>query len=225
MASNKLSQTAYVGGNQTSAGSPYSAFTAKVVRDIVFMAYKYKIQPIQAPTDKGQFGILILVHPAQIRQLRADYEWQIAQQFAGVRGPENQRFTGESEMYLYEGALLLVDNTLPAIRVSGDTGWDTNLGTINYGKAAYMANPRDDGSRKPAIALGQGAILGGYASPLTFENEEFDYNQFQGEAMDCIIGFERADITDDDGFWGTAGNFYENPSSLVCVTWSPDSTT
>jgi N4-gp56 family major capsid protein len=204
---------------QSAASTTGAGFSAAHVRNIVFLAYKHKLQPIQVGSETG---ILVLIHPAQMRQLRADSEWQNAMKYAGVRGQENQLFTGISEMFLFEGALLLVDNTLPAIRITGDTGYAAAAGTVNYGLSTYMANPRDTWSRKPAIALGQGAILGGYASPLSFETEDFDYMQFKGEAMDTIIGFERGDITDDDGYFGTAGTFYENPSSLVYVTYSPD---
>ena len=202
---------------------PGDYFAAKSIRDMVYLASYHKILPM---TINGQEVYVIFIHPAQMRQLRRDSEWLEAQKFAGVRGQENQIFTGISEGYIYEGAYIIVDNTIPGVRIAGDTGYDATRGTVNYGSSLYMANPRDVSNRKLAVLCGAGAITAGYGSELAFNSRTADYGQFMGDGAGMILGMERADIIDDDNYFGNgAGAFYENSSSLVYGTWSPDGLT
>jgi hypothetical protein len=114
-----------------------------------------------------------------------------------------------------------MDDYVPSAYIVGDTGYDATIGTVHYGPYSnstplYMANPRDTGTRKPAIVVGAGCVSAGYASELGYESETADYNQFLGDAADTIMGFQRSDITDDDNYFGNgAGAFYQNATSLV----------
>ena len=163
-------------------------------------------------------GVVVFLHSAQMLQLRRDPEYTQTRQWASVRGPQNELWTGVEEGEWIQGCYLVVDDTIPSVTVGS--------AKVTYGSSAlYMANPRDTGPIKPAIAMGAGAVLMGYASPLTFETESNDYKQFLGNAMDMVICASRADITDDDGYFGTAGALKENASSLVYVTYSPDTVT
>lgn len=169
---------------------------------------------------------ILFIHPAQAWQLKGDPEYQAYQKDAGVRGDMNTVWTGALEGTAVEGALIIIDDTIPAARITGDSGYDSTLGTVNYGLSTYMANPRDTAPRKPAIICGAGAVTVGYGSELGFESETADYSQFLGDAADMITGFERCDIIDDDNYFGNgAGAFYENPTSLVLFTYSPDQLT
>jgi len=211
----------YVSGNVAA-----TAFTAQDVRNIVFLGTKHKVQPSEVVD--GTFAPILLLHSTQIRQLRSDPEWQQAQRVANVRGEENPVFSGLMEGYLFEGAFIISDDTIPGAYVTssqnsnGVTYAGTAANPVQYGRPDYMLVPRDVSPLKPAILLGVQSITGGYASPIAFEREEWDYSQFIGDAADAILGLERADITDDDGYFGTRGAFYENASSLVYFTYSPD---
>lgn len=197
-------------------------FAAKSIRDMVYLANYHKIEPFKIGDNELY---IIFISPAQMRQLRQDSEWLQVHREAGVRGPGNQIFSGISEGYPYEGAYVVVDNVIPAARISGDTGYDATRGTVNYGVSNYMANPRDSGARKLAVLCGAGAVTCGYGSELSFTSEKAEYEQFLGDEADMILGMERGDIIDDDGHFGTAGLFYENCSSLVYGTYSPDELT
>jgi len=202
-------------------------FSAQSIKNMVFLARKHRIQPF---VRDGVEAFLILIHSAQMRQLRQDSEWYTAQQYIAQRGYKNQVFTGVSEGFLFEGAYIVVDDTIPAARVSGDTDtsvfgipYDSSLGTVNYGVQAYMENPRDVSPRKPAILLGAGSVLAANVRGFKLTTEVTDHEQKVEDAGRMIYGFQRADIIDDDNVLGNgAGLFYDNTSSLVYWTWSPD---
>ena len=202
-----------------------NAFTAADIRRIAYLAGKHKlIAPLGGTGAGTQMKTpLLILHESQMQQLRADSEWQNAMRLAGPRDETNQLFNGVSEGTYFEGLFIMVDSTIPGALVSGDATYSSAYGTVNYGSQTYMLTPRDASPLKPAICLGAGAITGGYSSPISFESEDYDYKQKIADGADCIIGFERADITDDEGvFGGAKGSLYENASSLVYFTYSPD---
>lgn len=192
-------------------------FSTKVIRNMIYLARTHRIQPVKL---NGSEYYLIWIHPAQARQLQADTDWKNAQLYANVRGKDNPLFTGVIEAKEYEGALIMIDDTIPHCTIRRDES--EQVEGVNYGVSGYMANPRSTGALKPAILTGAGAITAGYGSELEFASEDDDYMQFLGEGAGMICGFERADIIDSDGYFGTAGKFYENTSSLVYATYSPD---
>lgn len=202
-------------------------FSAQSIKNMVYLARKHKIQPI---TVNGFEVFLIFIHSAQMRQLRNDPEWYQAQKDAGERGQKNQIFTGVSEGYLYEGSFIIVDDTIPAARVSGDSdtdlfgvAYDSTKGTVNYGVSEYMENPRDVSPRKPALLLGAGAVLAANIKGFKLTTEMSDHEQQIEDAGRMIYGFQRADLIDDDNMLKRGANlFYDNNTSLVYWTWSPD---
>lgn len=195
-------------------------FKLQTIKNMVYLADYHKVEPILI---NGRLLYILFIHPAQAWQLKKDPEYLSYVKDAGVRGDQNVVWTGQLEGTMVEGALILIDATLPAARISTDAGYDSALGTVNYGLSTYMASPRDAGVRKPAIICGAGSVTAGYGSELGFESETADYGQFLGDAADMIVGFERCDIIDDDNYFGNgAGSFYENASSIVLFTYSPD---
>jgi hypothetical protein len=202
---------------------PDTAFSTEIIRNMVYSARKHRIQPLKVG---GNEYFLIFIHGAQARQLQNDEAWMNAQYDAAEKGKDNQIFTGKIEGRAYEGALFIIDDTIPSVYTTNYPSTEAPSKSYTYyGLSTYMANPRSVGNMKAAILCGAGAITAGYASPLAFSSEQDDYEQFLGDAADMIVGFERADIMDDDGYFGTAGAFLENNSSLVCVTYSPDTLT
>lgn len=189
-------------------------FGSQTIRNAVYLARQLKFAPIVV---NGLEVFPMFITDAQARQLRNDPEWINAQKEAANRGDKNDIFTGVVER-IYEGALIIVDSTIPSISVTG--------GVPVYRASNYMANPRSIGNIKPAIICGQNAIVGGYGSELGYENETADYGQFLGDEASMICGFERSDIYDVDNFDGNGANrFKENASSAVIATYSPDEVT
>lgn len=205
-------------------------FKAQSIKNMVFLARKHRIRPIVV---RGYEVFLIFLTSAHMRQLRNDPEWYNAQKDAAPRSVDNQIFTGVSEGYLFEGAYLCVDDTIPAARVSGDTdtsvfgtAYSSTYGTVNYGVPLYMANPRDISPRKCALLLGAGAVLAANVKGFKLTTEITDHGQKIEDGGRMIYGFQRADLIDDDNVLGNGANlFYDNTSSLEYWTWTPDAIT
>jgi hypothetical protein len=216
-------ETATSNALATLSDVPDKHFSLDKIKNMVYLANFHKLTPLMI---QGKLLYLIFIPPALAWQLKQDSEYLTYLKDAGVRGNENIIFTGQLEGTYIEGAFLVVDDTMPAARISGDTGYDATWGTVNYGLDTYMANPRDEGSRKAALICGAGAITAGYGSELAFESEDADYKQFLGDSADMITGFERCDIIDDDNYFGNgAGAFYENNSSLIYWFYADDALT
>lgn len=204
-------------------------FGATSIENMVYLARRHRIQPLKLG---GQEVYVIFIHSAQALQLMRDPEFTEPVKFAWERGKDNPLFTGVVEGMIWKGALIIIDDTIPPAFIYGDSEFDAsksttgdNNGVMYFNRDTFMANPVVSGARRPAILVGQGAITCGYASELSFETREADYSQFISDGADMIVGFERADIYDDDGYFGQAGAFLENTSSLVYFTYSPDNIT
>ena len=201
-------------------------FTTQSIRNMVYLARKHKIEPIK---KGGQELYPIFIHDAQARQLREDTVWQQVMREAWERGQKNPLFTGAVEGYIYEGAFLVVDSTLPAARVTGDTGYvdaesSNGLSTgVHYIKSNFLDDPRDQSVRKCALLVGAGGINAAEGLPFKFTEETDDHGQKIEHGGRMIFGFSRPDIIDDDNYMGNgAGLFYDNLSSLTYWTYSPD---
>ncbi len=220
---NAAYETASANALATLSAAPDKAFSLAKIKNMVYLANFHKLTPMLI---QGKLLYLIFIPPALAWQLKQDPEYLMYLKDAGVRGNENIIFTGVLEGTFIEGAYLIVDDTMPSARISGDTGYDSTWGTVNFGLDTYMATPRDEGVRKAALICGAGSITAGYGSELAFESETADYAQFLGDAADMITGFERTDIIDDDNYFGNgAGAFYENNSSLEYWFYAVDELT
>lgn len=195
-----------------------------VIENMIYVAsHNHRIQP----DSSGYYNIVI--SDAAALQLQADTKWQAVQrsafQSAGEKHPELQ---GKVVGY-YQKARIIVDETLPSAYVTGETPYTNARSTtgdntgVCYGLSAFLATPVDTGARKPAILIGNSSMACGVASEINFETEEYDYKQDLRDGADMIIGYEICDIVDADGKFTTAGDRYENVSSLVCWTYSPSS--
>lgn len=201
-------------------------FKLQSIRNMVYLARQLKIMPI---VKSGVEVFLIFVTSAHMRQLRSDPDWVSYHKEAALRGDKNQLFTGVTEGYIIEGAVMIVDDTIPAARISGDS--DTSVygeaytsarGTINYGRSEYMLNPRDISPRKAALLFGIGAISAANPGEFILTSEEDDHGQIIEDGGKMMYGFERCDIIDDDGYIRDAGLLLENSSSLAYWTYTPD---
>ena len=199
-------------------------FSTTVIENMVYVAsHNHRIQP----NANGYYTIVI--SDAAALQLQGDTKWQAVQrsafQSAGQKHPE---LMGKVVGY-YQKAEIVVDETLPSCYVNGDGAFTTARSTtsstagVSYGLSDFLATPVDTGPRKPAILIGSSSMACGVASEINFETEDYDYKQDLRDGADMIIGYEICDIVDADGKFTTAGNRYENVSSLVCWTYSPSS--
>ncbi len=204
-------------------------FNTQSIRNIVFLAKKHKIQFLK----KGAYEVLpIMITSAHVRQLRLDDDWKNAMYYAYGSGKDNPIFTGAMESYIYENAMLIVDDTIPSAFLTGDAEFSAAKSTnglatgVQYGRSDYMDVPRDGGFRKPAIALGAGAILAAEGKGFLLTTETADHGQKIEDGGRMIYGATRADIIDDDNQLGNGANlFYDNSSSLVYFTYTPDTIT
>jgi hypothetical protein len=213
----------------TLADTESDHFSAQSIRNMVYYARANRIQPIDY---QGIPVFPIFIHSAQARQLRQDEDWLRAQHDAAMRGDKNQIFTGLLEGYIYEGALIIIDDTIPGIRISTSDGWDATYSTTGastgpqYFRSTFMDDPRDTAPLKPALLVGQGAILAAEGLPFKLTQEKTDHDQEIEDGARMIYGAVRADIIDEDNFLGNGANtFYDNNSSLIYVTYSPDTIT
>ena len=225
---NAAYETAVSNALATLVGDATHRFSMQAIRNLVYLFNYHLGIPMNI---KGHMAPIIFIPPALAWQLISDPDYRDSIKFAQDRGDTNALWTGLLEGTFVAGAFLIVDDYVPSAYITGDTGYDSTAGTVNYGVYTagipqYMTNPRDGGVRKPAIVVGAGCISAGYGSELGFESETADYAQFLGDAADCIMGFQRADIIDDDNYFGNgAGAFYQCPTSVVGWYYAEDQLT
>lgn len=209
--------------------SSASYFSTKTIESMVYNASRLKIRPSKFGPNGAPF-YHIVISQAQAYQLLQDDKWIAAQKDATPRDTNSPLFTGLI-MGVYRGAIIYIDQNIPDIKLNGDTGFTTSLSTtgttagIQYGNVNPLADPLSSSVRKVAILFGGSAIACGYASELKFKEETWDYENKKTEGSSMIVGYERADIYDYDGYFGSANGFKENTSSLVAATYSPDTIT
>lgn len=207
--------------------TPTKRMSAKLIRKMVNTAIQLKIVPNTMYRGKKYFNIVI--SQAGAWDLLQDAEYKKDRAYADMgKGNDAHNITGSVED-IYYGALISVDMNIPTAKVSGDTGYDSNY-TVSYancqdGSTHYIKTPFDTGNRKLAILHGASCVVAAQAQPLKFTKETFDYEYVKSEEGRMMVGFERADITDYDGRYGTAGAIRQNASSLVWAHWGDDDVT
>jgi len=137
-----------------------------------------------------------------------------------AQGDKAAMFTGAYEAHLVEGVLILVDVNNPGIWISGDTGYDSSRGTINYGNVNPLKNPIHNSDIKCAIYLGASALLCANNKQLRMEDEIDDFGNIKETASITARGFTRADNLNTDSKVAAA-DFNPNSSSLVVATYTP----
>jgi Protein of unknown function (DUF4043) len=216
-------ETAVAAALATLSDTAAKRMSSDLIKNAVYLANQLMLQPI---TIKGKDLIVMFMSSASARDLRSDTDFLNALQLAGERSFNNPLFTGQLEGIPYQGAYIIIDDTIAKARINGMTDYDATRGTVNYHVAGYMKTPRDSSPLCPLIVCGAGAITGGYASPLVMKHRTDDYEQFLADGAQMICGMERADITDDDNYLGGgAGAFFQNSSSFVYWHWALDSLT
>lgn len=202
---------------------PSKRMSAEMVKKMVREASLRKIRP--ATNINGTLLYDIVMSEAAAYDLSKDPEFQTSFNYAYMGAQEKSKLEyGQIDGMIFFNAIIHVDQTIPDVKIAGDAGFDSSK-TVSFGNYnTYMANPISSGNRRLAILFGASAVGCGYASPLSFEQENWDYKYKLTEGADMLIGFERPDIVDFDGKYGTAGNLRENATSLVLAHWGDNNT-
>lgn len=122
------------------------------------------IRPVKVD---GRDTYVMLIHPYQARDLKADEKWINAQQFANVRGEKNPIFTGA--LGVYDGVVVHEHERVPRTD-------DGNTGTA-VGHALLL------GAQAGIFAEGE--------SPR-YVTKEFDYDNQVGFAISRMCGMKKA---------------------------------
>ena len=135
-------------------------------------------------------------------------------------GDKAAMFDGAYEAHLVEGTLILVDVNNPGIWLSGDTGYDSARGIINYGNVNPIKNPIHVSDIKCAIYLGASALLCANSKQRKMEDEVDDFGNIKETASIATMGYSRADNSNRDRKVAAA-DFKPNSSSLLIATYTP----
>lgn len=178
---------------------------------------------MMVPTTAGPYKVkgVAILNDRQMAQLAEDPLFEkLHIALITANGEKSPLFTGAYEAHLVEGVLILVDMNNPGALITGDTGYDSTRGIINYGNENPLKYPVHKSDIKLAIYMGASAVLCGTTKKLQFRNETDDYQNIKGEASVTVIGYNRADRFDADNLL-ESGEHIRNTSSLVVATYSP----
>ena len=175
----------------------------------VLEALKVRVQELRIVPiyTKGgnKFWVLVL-HPNQIKQLRADSAWVAANGQAYVQNLVNENPIFRGAAGFYAGFAIFEDITI----VQGATALDAD--NVRWGSADWL-NTLDTSPRKFGIVLGRNALARGVALDPYFTSEVFDHQNQKEVGAAMIVGDRRADFD-------IGGTVY-NDSSCLIGTYSP----
>ncbi len=154
-----------------------------------FAQTEAKIEPIM--TSDGNEYFAYVAHPYAVMQLkRDDTAWAAAQRDAAIRGADNPLFTGAAG--IWDGVIIYTSNRVPR---------STN-GTIQVADNIFM---------------GAQAMSYGWALPLDWREEEFDYGREMGVATVGIKG-EKLNAFDLTAAGGAAAADFTAIGSIVAYS-------
>jgi len=226
--------------------STTNALTVASIGGLVLLAQRHRIQPILMKSGFRRFAIWI--SDAQWQQLRSDSNFKDWYTKLPTELDGHPLATGaRADIH---GAIVYVDQNMP--HVSTYTNYDSSLQRPTQNKLVYGPSPtateyaagarvgdmitrRSDLARKVGFLIGESALSVGVGVPvsggkkgssMSFVEQFADYGAIAGIGIQTVQSVLRNDIYDLDGVTGlTAGDFYENTSSLLFVSNSPDAIT
>ena len=158
------------GGNATAENEigAGAIFTAEMIGKAKRLATADENTMIKPVLVNGAETYVMIISPAQARDLMADPVWREAQEYANVRGEDNPIFSGNLGMY--EGVVVHVS---PRI-------WRTETGAsgTKVGHALFL------GAQAAVFAVG--------GEPEWYEKNTFDYGNSVGFSFGRIFGIEKA---------------------------------
>lgn len=200
-----------------------------VIRAMVAEAQRKKIAPVEF--EKGMELYPIFLKDSQWIQLSNHPDFKEKFQRVMIEVAKNPLFNGAYA--ITDGAVIYPDKELWCAYTTADDA-NVTADTVEYGPRPtaaerslgyklgnYIENP-DTGNKAGAVLLGAAALSVGIGERLKFTEYEGPHGSSREIGVQYIISGCRNDVYDTDGkITGTANNFYENTSSLVCFTYSP----
>jgi len=181
--------------------------SASLLESLKVKVMELKISQIM--TKNGKKFWLLVLHPNQVRQLRADSDWVAANSRAFVDGmaKENPIFSGAAGEY----AGFVIFEDINIVKGAVTSGSDPNI-TVQWGSTSWM-DTITDSSKKFGMVLGKNALARGIGFDLYYTTEVYDHENTKEVGGAMIVGDRRADFDID-------GTVY-NDSSCLIGTYSP----
>lgn len=203
------------------------SFDTRLIEELEYQADERRIPAFQ--TKFGDFRVL-LVHTAAYRQLLEDSRFEAAKREAssgqGWNGLEFRNFRGQ-----WSNTLVFTTPRMPGVQLTNNTYGQVATRTAYNGMPAYgptdwytNLDARDTSKIKLGIMCGPNMITKAYGHmPVTFEGEVRVGEQRQIMILRAIHAYVLSDIWDLDGKISglSAGDYYENVSSMLFATASP----
>jgi hypothetical protein len=239
-------ETAVNGANSSTT----NALTVKRLQALVLEAQRQRISPILMKRGFRRFAIWL--GDSQWLQLQQDTDFKEFYRRLPNELANHPLATGA--VAEIAGAIIYVDQNMPhaATAANGEAGYTAVPGS-NFNRVWYWPQPtaaeyaagykignmierRCTLDRKIGFLVGESALSVGVGVPVSggkkgpsmqFVEQKDDYGAINGVGIATVQSVFRADVFDHDGMVTglTAGDFYENTSSLVFVSNSPDTLT
>lgn len=146
-------------------------------------------EPIIRPiVIEGQDMYAMLLHPLQVKSLKAATEWNTIQAFAGVRGLDNPIFTGA--LGVYDGVVL---HECPKIETRLGEGGTT---ATEYFDAADYVPQYTTAAR--ALFCGAQAAVQAFGQKPKYVEKLFDYDDKVGVAIGAILAVSKPEFNSVD---------------------------
>lgn len=242
---------AYEGAVETAVNACSSqttnAVTVRRIAGLVLEAQRLRIKPIMMKAGFRRFAVWL--SDAQWIQLQQDADFK--ELYRRLPNELSNHPLATGAVADISGAIIYVDQHLPhvATAAAGEATYTAVPGTgkdrcwywpqptaAEYAAGYKVGNQIERRTilpRKIGFLIGQSALSIGVGVPVSggkkfptmgFVEEYEDYGAISGIGVQTVQSVFRADVYDQDGMVAglTAGDFYENTSSLVFCSYSPD---
>lgn len=211
-------------------GAAGQTMSVAFIRNMVQEAPRCKIRPIVSKSGYPLYPIFM--KDAAFNQFRQDSEYKAFAQSLAIAKMEDHPLA-HLGVAVIDGAIIITDLKLWSAYTHADDALVT-AGTVEYGPrptAAQRAQGHciantitdlDTGDNACCILMGESALSVATGEEVEVKSNVEDYENTKGYGLDFIKSVVRNEIYDALGLMGlTAGDFYENTSSMLGVTYSP----
>lgn len=232
----EASVEAAVNGLTDTAGDYMSL---QFLKNLKIEAIRNKIAPVLI--KGGHKFFMVWITDAQWVQLQNDADWKDF--YKRIPEPFVSHPVVTGAVAMYDGMCIYVDQDLFAAHTNANSGGVVTAGKVWYGPLPTSAEAAagitvgnfiediDTGDVKVGFIVGASALSvgvgvpqgkdGRFGSKIQYTDLVDDHGFVQEIAISMIQSVVRNDIFDRDGYVLTAGDFYENTSSLAFATYSP----
>ena len=218
-------------------GAAGQTCNAAFISDLVVSAARLKIAPIV--TESGFPFYPVWLKDSAWKQLKRDPDFLSLAKSLFISDLAKHPL-GNGMIAYYDGAAIFTDLMMFNAYTNADNG-NVTAGTIQYGPrpstaqnaAGWKLDPTagqlDSGSKAVGFLIGQSALTIGTGKKLSFTEQTDDHGNVHEIGIEMIQSIVRNETYDTlgilkDNISGaalSAGDFYENTSSLAFATYSP----